>query len=63
MPLTGENERRLPRANDTRFTDAITASLITPTGNFIDDVKTALEALTSTTGSLDDLWKRYQESL
>ena len=47
-----------PRANDPRWAQIITDSGITPSGNFIDDVKAALEALASQTGALDELWKK-----
>lgn len=42
-------------------TAAATSSTITLSGNFRDDIHAALEFLTGTTGSLDDLYKRYQE--
>lgn len=48
------------RSNDPRWAQIITASGITPSGNFIDDVHSALETLTSTTGSMDDLWKKFK---
>lgn len=48
------------RSNDPRWTQIITDSSITPSGNFIDDVHEALEALTSTTGALDELWKKFK---
>lgn len=48
-----------PRANDPRWTQIITDSGITATGNFMDDVKAALIALSGASGgSLDDLWKK-----
>ena len=48
-----------PRANDPRWAQLITDSGITPSGNFIDDVKAALLALaTQTSGALDELWKK-----
>jgi hypothetical protein len=49
-----------PRANDPRWTQIITDSGITASGNFIDDVHEALEALASTTGAMDDLWKKFK---
>lgn len=48
-----------PRANDPRWTQLLTDSGITQSGNFIDDVKAALIALSGASGgSLDDLWKK-----
>jgi hypothetical protein len=48
-----------PRANDPRWTQIIADSGITESGNFMDDVKAALIALSGASGgSLDDLWKR-----
>jgi hypothetical protein len=48
-----------PRANDPRWTQILVDSGITETGNFQDDVKAALIALSGASGgSLDDLWKR-----
>ena len=37
---------------------AITA--MTATGNYMDDVHTALETVLETTGSIDDLWQKYK---
>ncbi len=51
----------MPRAYDPRWIQLFTDAGITPTGNFIDDVKAALEAATGTTGCLDDLWKRFKD--
>ena len=48
------------RANDPRWTQIITDSGITPSGNFIDDVHAALETMTSDTGAMDDLWKKLK---
>jgi hypothetical protein len=47
-----------PRANDPRWTQLLLDSGITQTGDFIDDVHTALEALAQTTGQMDDLWAK-----
>lgn len=48
-----------PRANDPRWTQLISDSGITASGNFMDDVKKALIALSgASNGSLDDLWKK-----
>lgn len=48
-----------PRANDPRWTQLLTDSGITQSGNFTDDVKAALIALSGASGgSLDDLWKK-----
>jgi hypothetical protein len=49
-----------PRSNDARWTQIISDSAITQSGNFIDDVHQALEALCSTTGAMDDLWKKFK---
>ena len=49
------------RANDPRWTQIITDSGITATGNFQDDVRAALRALSGASGgSPDDLWKKVK---
>jgi hypothetical protein len=51
-----------PRSNDPRWAQFITDSGITASGNFIDDVHAALEAMASTTGQMDDLWLKVKEA-
>lgn len=52
----------MARAGDPRWAQIIIDSGITTSGNFIDDVHAALEALTGTTGQLDDLWLKFKEA-
>jgi hypothetical protein len=49
-----------PRASDPRWTQIISDSGITPTGNFQDDVRSALVAINGIKGQLDDLWKKFK---
>ena len=50
----------MPRSGDPRWMQFITDSGITATGNFMDDVHSALEAAAVTTGQNDDLWKKVK---
>ena len=48
------------RANDPRWDQIISDSGITPSGNFQDDVKKALEAVTGQRGHIDTLWDKFK---
>jgi lysophospholipase L1-like esterase len=50
------------REEDPRWAQILTDSGITQSGNFQDDVRTALIAIIASRGSLDDLWKKFKVS-